>query len=116
MSCSVEREVNRATSISEVHLIGLNFSRAEGLAELAILFGQAAAAVGSGEEEAPGEEQEYERLAKAFADNARKHFRAGEPWIGCGDWMADHWVSTFALLAWEALQRISSREEGSSVG
>eukprot|EP00928_Gymnodinium_smaydae_P062517 TRINITY_DN46365_c0_g1_i1.p1 TRINITY_DN46365_c0_g1~~TRINITY_DN46365_c0_g1_i1.p1 ORF type:complete len:402 (+),score=34.62 TRINITY_DN46365_c0_g1_i1:124-1329(+) len=69
--------------IRTCHALGLNFSRAQGLAELAVACSDRSAS------------EELLKLAKT-------HFLASAPYLHSGGWMGDHWICTFALLALEA--------------
>jgi len=72
--------------IRTCHALGLNFSRAEGLAELATAWPDPTAAA-------------------MLLDKARAHLAASAPYLRSGGWMGDHWIGTFALLALEACLR-----------
>jgi len=71
------------------HAIGLNFSRAEGLAQLSLRCHD------------HGE-------ALLLLRSARHHWESSVPFVNCGGWMADHWVCTFGLMALEAFLHASS--------
>jgi len=71
-------------SVTKCHVIGLNLSRAEGLAALAAH---------------PLSTRKRELLARSKA-----HLDKGGEQVGTGGWMADHWVGTFAVTALEEFQ------------
>ena len=74
---------------SLTHLVGLNFARSWCLSRLAatIANGGGAARMGS---------------PAALRSMAAAHLEAALPLAASGEWMGDHWLHTFALLAVEA--------------
>jgi len=75
--------------IRTCHALGLNFSRAEGMAALA---------AASSDHEA----------AQNLLELAKTHLLAAAPYLRSGGWMGDHWIGTFAVLALEACLRAES--------
>ena len=70
--------------IATCHALGLNFSRAWALGELARHWAVSDRA-----------------RATALLAVAWEHQRASLPFLHSGGWMADHWIGTFAVMAYE---------------
>ena len=82
---------------SLTHLVGLNFARSWCLSRLATaIAGGGTARMGS---------------PAALRSMAAAHLEAALPLAASGEWMGDHWLHTFALLAVEA-----QAEEGGEQG
>lgn len=75
---------------SSCHLIGYNFSVAEGLAEVARVWPDP-------------------REASMLLDCAHRHLEASKKHLDSGIFMTDHWVGTFAVLALETISKASKR-------
>ena len=81
---------------SLTHLVGLNFARSWCLSRLAATIDRSGAArMGS---------------PAALRSMAAAHLEAALPLAASGEWMGDHWLHTFALLAVEA--QAEGGEEG----
>lgn len=81
------------------HSLGLNFSRAEGLAQLSQVVAQ-----------------ESLHTARALLAKAEQHFQASLPFVNSGGWMADHWICTFGILAAEAYEEAAAQLSPKKLG